>query len=80
MSLNRNVQIYNYKILIPHQYLYVNNSEELYEKLMNDQLLNIKEHNNCLPLEFDCSYEGLTNDVEMYIILGENYSIQDHIH
>ncbi len=63
---------YQYKILIPHDYLEVKTKEELYDKLMNDEIygIDMEEHNDCLALEIDECMTGFTDIDDMYIILA----------
>ena len=63
-----NITNTQYKILVPNNYLYIDTIEELYNKISNDESLDIKNNNNCLPLEIEVALLGLTDDEEMYII------------
>lgn len=74
--IDKDGEKYNYKILIPHNYLNVNTPRELYKKLISDKDLDMKNNNNSLPLEIDECLTGLTDIEDMYVIYGGNYDVK----
>ena len=80
VTIINNDEEYHYKILIPHQYLDVDSSQELYDKLIEDKNLDMNSHNNCLALEIDGCLTGFTDIENMYVIYshGKIYNDEDN--
>lgn len=67
----------DYTIVVPHKYLNINDTKELYHALIGDEDFKMKEHNNCLALEIDDCLIGLTGIDTMYVIYADGGTYRD---
>ena len=76
IKIDRNRVPYIYKILIPNRYIDIDKDDpyKICEKLINDKSYNIRNNNNCLPLEKDTHY---TKEKDIYVIIHNMSNVQE---